>query len=376
MAPKKKTKPKKVSRSVRHLTSFAANSECATARHAIASGSDIDRIFRGTRYEVDFGQSPFAIARGHQFEEYIGPRNGYQPVVDLLNEHLSLDIEPSRVLDLRKRPESPKMSTEDFWAYRAKETTRHLEALLRDEDTGYDLIAGAVMETDILGETQWFEADAVAFRAGDVLRVVEMKSFPTVDGRCDPDKAGSAFDQAAAYIFVLREMAEKMGLDPTRISDEALLITPKNVGFTPTLHRHPVGGKLARSRVIFEELRDEIAATGPMARLPEIDSAGNAASSEDARVASFEIAADRLTTSYTPQCLGRCGAAKVCRARALANGDPMVAGQRMARELVGIVGFARAEDLAEGATPDALEAAAAEKLQVVHDLVAQARGPK
>ena len=365
-----KTTPKRVSRNIRHITSFAANAECATARHAIASGANMDRLFVKTTYEVDFGQSPFAIARGKLFEDYIGPRNNYLPVVELLKETLGITIDPGRVLDLRKAPTMPE---QDKWAWRAAETRKHLEALLRDEKTDYDLIAGAVMETDILGETQWFEADAVAFRAGDVLRVVEMKSFPTVDGRCDPSKTGSAFDQAAAYIFVLRRMAEDLGLDPKRISDEALLITPTNVSFQPSMHRHVVGRKLYRSRVLFEELRVEIEQQGPMTALPELDEARDEARAEADRVAAFASVADLLTTTYTPQCLNRCGAAKVCRARALAAGDTIVAGPRVARDLVGVTGFDRAAALAAGATPDTEEEATAEKLRLVHDLVQEAR---
>ena len=364
------TPPKRPSHNVRRIASFAANSECATARHAISRGADIDRLFQGTRYEVDFGQSPFAIARGQLFEDYIGPRNNYLPVVELLNASLGIAIDPDKVLDLRK---TPKMPQQDKWAWRAAETRRHLEALLRDEDTDYDLIAGAVMETDILGETQWFEADAVAFRARDVLRVVEMKSFPTVDGRCDPSKTGSAFDQAAAYIFVLRRMAEDLGLDPKRISDEALLITPTNVSFQPSMHRHLVGRKLDRSRVLFDELRAEIAQQGPMTAVPGLDEARDEARPEDDRLAAFASVADLLTTTYTPQCLSRCGAAKACRARALAAGDTIVAGPRVARDLVGVTGFDRASALAAGAAPNPDEEATAEKLRLVHDLVGEAR---
>ena len=49
----------------------------------------------------------------------------------------------------------------------------------------------------------YLETNALALRFGGPIRVGEIKSFPVVDGRVDPDKLGVAADQSAVYVLAV-----------------------------------------------------------------------------------------------------------------------------------------------------------------------------
>src|SRR5262245_34993366 len=53
---------------VRTLAAYAARSSCRLATLGFFAGVDFDRLLGGTAYEMPFGLSPFAIARGLKFE--------------------------------------------------------------------------------------------------------------------------------------------------------------------------------------------------------------------------------------------------------------------------------------------------------------------
>src|SRR5215216_3358958 len=53
----------------REVAKYIATGRCPTRGLCLAAGVSTDRLLRGTRYEVPFGQSPFAIQRGRKVEE-------------------------------------------------------------------------------------------------------------------------------------------------------------------------------------------------------------------------------------------------------------------------------------------------------------------
>ena len=54
--------------SVRTLAAYAQHTDCNLATLGFAAGVDFDRLLKDTPYQAPFGQSPFAFARGLQFE--------------------------------------------------------------------------------------------------------------------------------------------------------------------------------------------------------------------------------------------------------------------------------------------------------------------
>jgi hypothetical protein len=60
--------------------------------------------------------------------------------------------------------------------------------MLRDDPAAYNLIDGGVLTTSVGGVRAYFEADALAAGAHGPVRIGEVKSFPVVDDRGDPEK--------------------------------------------------------------------------------------------------------------------------------------------------------------------------------------------
>src|SRR3954454_20934478 len=81
---------KRVRPSVSRLAKFANVHRCETAAVAFAAGVDADRAVAGTRAELPFGQSPFAIGRGNAFEALLR-RDDYALLRQVLTEGFGVD---------------------------------------------------------------------------------------------------------------------------------------------------------------------------------------------------------------------------------------------------------------------------------------------
>jgi hypothetical protein len=226
---------------VRVLAAFAEHADCNLASRGFALGVDFDQLLAGTDFAVPVGQSPFAFARGTRFEQSLR-EGGYGPLLDLLRRQMGFAVVDARVINLREGYPPSRYGMR----LRAQATRRHIDAMLRDDPRAPNLIDGAVFETSLSGVRAYFEADAVAARSRGPIRVGEVKSFPVVDDRADPEKLGTALDQASHYIVLARQVAADLGHDPAAILAEAMLITPRNVGLQPTLSIKDVAGRVRR----------------------------------------------------------------------------------------------------------------------------------
>jgi hypothetical protein len=340
---------------VRVLAAYAQNTDCALAGLAFAARVNLDRLLRGTRFQAPFGQSPFAFQRGHAFEERLRA-NGYEATLDLLRAELKDPLAPPLTENLRgKHP-----ATRAGMLLRQRDTRALLELILKGDPAAPHLIDGAGLRGSVGGLDAFFEADALAARAGGQIRVAEVKSFPKVDERVDADKLGAALDQVAIYILLTREEVARLGADPLRwVSDVALLITPRNVGMQPTLSVKEVAPRVARAEKLLAgvpRVKDVIAS------IPSGLSFGPAADAkaeEPRRLAALHVLADQVGTAYKPGCLSTCGNARFCRERSFCSGAPDRLGPAAARVLPGILSLDRAEELARGASPAGPEAPAA-----------------
>jgi hypothetical protein len=221
--------------SVRVLAAYAQHTTCGLATLGFAAGVDFDKLLTKTPFEADFGQSPFALQRGRAFEEMLR-RNDYAATIDVLRGLLPIPATGARTVNLREGfPAGP-----DRMPLRARTTLAELERIIRRDPGAPHLLDGAVLAAPVGGQQAYFEADALAACSEWTIHAAEVKSFPKVDDRVDPDKLGAALDQVAFYILLARAAVLGLGGDPERfVSDRALLITPKNVGMTRTsLYRH------------------------------------------------------------------------------------------------------------------------------------------
>jgi hypothetical protein len=316
---------------VRVLAAHSQHTDCKLAALGFAAGVDFDRLLAGTRLQAPFGQSPFALGRGLSFEKRLRD-NDYAATFDLLRSLRGFPRTGGRWVNLRQGYKGP-----DRMRLRGQDTEALLGRIIRGDPQALHLIDGAVLTARIGGVQAYFEADALAALTGQEIRVAEVKSFPKVDERVDPDKLGAALDQVAIYIFLLRAVVPRLGGDPERhVSDRALLITPRNVSMTPTLSEQRVTARVGRAGKLLDSIprAADVAASVPasLSFVPVADKSAN----EARRLDALHDLADRVGTCYTPNCLSTCGNARFCRERAIRDGSPSVAGRAALRLLPGI----------------------------------------
>ena len=342
---------------VRVLASYAGHADCRLATLGFAAGVDFDRLLARTTYEAPFGQSPFAFSRGVAFERLIAER-GYAATLDLLRMKLGFTIGDARIIDLRRA--YPK--NKDGMRLRASQTRILVRQLVNSHAAAPNLIDGAVLQTSIGGIPARFEADALAARFGGPIHVGEVKSFPVVDGRADPDKLGAALDQIAIYILLTKRLVTEVGGDAGLVSPIGLLITPLNVGLKPTLSKKDVSRNITRMERLLASVPDVRSITEALPSAVNFGTVADRTADATRRIDALHDLADRVGTAYTPTCLSTCGNALFCRERAFGAGAPCLTGPHAVRLLPGVRSLQRAAELTDGAPPSADEAPVASHL--------------
>lgn len=340
---------------VRRLASFAAVHSCPTATVAFAAGVDTNRVLAGTRAEMPFGQSPFAIGRGVAFENLLR-QHGHAELRRVLGEGLDIDFSLAAIENLREgyAPNHTGL------AIRASVTRNRMTEIVTAPPEPV-VLDGAVLRADIGGLPAFFEADEMAIGVNGRILVGENKSWPVVDGRpTDEDALGAALDQAATYVLLGRRTLDDAGVDADHVSDDVVLVTPRNTGLTAVLHRQNVEGRVRRVERLLNAVPD--VATIAFGVPDSVTFAGIADQSrpEDARLEAFADVTDELGRVYEPgACITSCGFAWACRECAFGAADPAVVGGAVARALPGVVRLDRVGELGRGAPPSAIEAPAA-----------------
>ncbi len=340
---------------VRRLAAFANVHSCPTAAVAFAARIDTNKVLAGTSLEMPFGQSPFAIGRGVAFEALLR-RHGHAELRRVLSEGLDTDFSLAAIENLRE-------------GYQPNRTGLHMRATvtqtrmaeIADGPAEPVILDGAVLQADIGGLQAFFEADEMAIGVGGQIIVGENKSWPVVDGKpTDDDALGAALDQAATYVLLGRQTLQQEGVDPSKMSDSVVLVTPRNTGLAPSLHRQDVSSRVRRIKRLLNAVPDvqETAAETP--HEVTFDEVADKTRHESLRLASFRHITDVLGTVYEPaNCLTSCGFAWACRQRLFADGDPAVVGGAVARALPGIASLGRVAELSQGAPASNAEAPAA-----------------
>lgn len=360
---------KRVSPSVRVLAAYARHTDCPLATLGFAAGVDFDRLLAGTALASPFGQSPFAINRGLAFERRLRA-DGHALALQLLRDPLGLPAD-AKAVDLRGGfPAGPARMPA-----RAAATADRLRAALAGDPAAPRLLDGAVLPAAVGGLPAHFEADLLAAPPAAPLRVGEVKSFPRVDGRVDADQLGAALDQAAVYVHLARGAVDRLGGKPERVDDRAFVVTPHNVGLTPVVSEVNVAGRVRRVERVLAAVpaAADVAAAAPpgLTFAPVADRHAD----ERSRLDALDAVADQIGTAYSPGCLGTCGNARFCRARAVAAQSPCALGPAAGRLLPGVLTLGRAAALTRGAAPAPAEAPAAELLARAGRLIDAALPP-
>jgi hypothetical protein len=333
---------------VRTLATHAQLSKCGLASLTYGLGVNGDLLLDGLKtsaLQMPFGQSPFAMARGRMFENYLVRDEG-QVLVAALERDMGFSLPSPRIVDLRKN--HPRNSR--GLQIRADKTKRLLVDIVQQRQGAPHLIVGAVFEATIAGIPSFLEADAVAARDSGTPQVYagEIKSFPKVDGRIDSHLLGKATDQAAVYQLLLQTTVEAMGGDPSVVSPTAMIITPVNTGFQPSVSSLDITSRVQRTRELLKVVPtlDVLASKIPAGASYETVASKDKPDSQ--RIDTLAVIADAAGTHFCSSCMAACPLFRFCRSRAHSAGELTVLGDTASRLLPGIGTMADVRRLAAG----------------------------
>lgn len=325
------------------LAALTANPECD--RRALLDAAGVDKDALAARLNLPRPLRPSAIALDHAaaFERRVTAQAGAE-LVRLLRETLGLTL--------------PEVSYEDVNAVggRAPSTLAlryaHTRSLIlgaaRDTARARTLLDHPVLRLTVAGYPAYLEPDIVAFQHHETFHIVEIKSFPVIDGQADPAKVAVALTQAAAYVLALRELLAEDGHPPERVSNHVVLVNPRDLSHRPTatltdaaqkiktLSRHL--GRLRR----LPDLLDQLPPNTTFDLVPDREAKATRPR-EDLTAA---LSAPRA--HYSPGCLYHCELASYCRNEARHQGRTEVLGTAVRDDIAGIDNIALALALTDG----------------------------
>lgn len=304
----------------RALAALAANPGCRRRALLDAAGIDKGAVAQVLGAPAPFGQSQFAFARGHAFEARVKAE------------------ECAELLRLLGAPEDSGALLPDLSAAGPEgRTARTRLALAEATSAGcWTLLDHPLLALDVAGSTAYLEPDAVAIAPDGSWTVVEVKSFPILDGGADSVKVGAAARQAAVYVLALERLAGLLeeAKDPVRVSHDVLLVCPKDFSNLPTAQFVDVRKQLSVTRRQLTRLTriEEIAAELPDGTTFDLRW------SEDGRTptrpaAELAAAVEAVPAAYSPECLAACELSFHCRDRSRACGSVESLGRGLRGEL-------------------------------------------
>ncbi len=324
----------------RALAALASNPGCR--RRAVLDAAGVDKAALADRLgsPAPFGQSPFAIARGLRFESRV-KSNGCAELLELLRGQLTLappysaaEDCPVRLAELVTDPKLP--------AQRVA-STRAALALAADSPGVWTLLDHPLLRLEVAGSAVLLEPDVVAVRPDGRWTVVEIKSFPILDGSADPAKVGAAARQIAVYVLALRATAaelagEKPSDDPYdpyatpeglagAPTDTALLVCPKDFSNRAAAATVDVRKPMAVTRRQLDRLTrvEQLLDTLPTGTSFDLDPVRDGDT--------LDRAVGLLDAVYAPDCLASCELAFHCRQEARCAGAVEALGRGVRGEL-------------------------------------------
>jgi len=350
----------------RTIAALTSNPGCARRSVLDAAAVDKQALSEHLGHPAPFGMSTFAIARGNSFEGYV-KAHGCAELLRLLREHLGLPL--------------PEVSYDDLNTVGGRETleARHLRTrqllarAVRSGDDAGTLFDHPLLRMTIGGRPVYLEPDLVAFRMHGRFHIVEVKSFPVIDGRADADKVAAAATQSAAYVLALRELVTEFGADPGIVSHDVFLVCPENFTNRPTAALLDVRKQVTVVRRQLVRLADIDRLVAELPAGLTLDLRPDATGVATRPVEELRTALDSIDARYAPECLDTCELARHCRAGA--GGQAAALGRSVQEDLGGVDTIGTAIGLADGSrAPGEHEAEAAQVLQLAERLRREALG--
>ncbi len=316
----------------RALAALAANPGCR--RRALLDGAGIDKSVLATALgsPSGFGQSQFAFVRGNAFEARVKADGGAE-LLRLVYERVGGG--PEAVPGAVATPDLAAVGPEG----RAARTALALKEA--SEAGGWALLDHPMLALDVAGSVAFLEPDAVVVHPDGHWTVIEIKSFPMIDGSADAAKVGAAARQAAVYALALERVAERVAEQAAgtpaaplatppppplpRVRHRVLLVCPKDFSNLPTASVVDVRKQLSVTRRQLARLT----------RIEDIAAALPPGTTFDPERPAEELTAavESVPAAYAPECLAACELAFHCRARAREEGAVTLLGRSVRGEL-------------------------------------------
>lgn len=280
-----------------------------------------------------FGQSQFAFMRGNAFEARVKADGGAE-LLRLVHERLDAQAEPPTA-----------GAVPDLTAVGPEGRTARTALALREATAagGWTLLDHPLLALDVAGSPAFLEPDAVVVHPDGRWTVVEIKSFPMLDGSADAAKVGAAARQAAVYVLALEQVAERLD-PPPEVRHTVLLVCPKDFSNLPTASAVDVRKQRSVTRRQLERLTriEDIADA-----LPE-----GTCFAPDLPAADLTAAVESVPATYAPECLSACELAFHCRDRSRAQGAVTSLGRSLRAELGGLTSVGDVLSAARGESGD------------------------
>jgi len=283
----------------RTIAALTGNPGCTRRAVLDSAGVDKPKLAERIGFPARFGQSRFAISRGNAFEAQVKADGGAE-LLRLVAERLGVPVPAAASwTDLGD-------GVADDTAARHR---RSAELLTGATPGGTDdtaaLFDHPLLGLDVAGHRVHLEPDLVAARLAGRYHVVEIKSFPVVDGQADPAKVSAAAIQAAVYVLALRELLASAGHDPELVSHDVVLVCPRDFANQPVASLVDVRKQLL---VLRRQLDRMARVDALLAAVPEEFTAD-----VTAEPAALLAALSKVEARYAPDCLAACELAYFCR---------------------------------------------------------------
>jgi hypothetical protein len=297
---------------------------------------------------VTFGQSPFAIARGEQFERSLFYNDAEKLIAELIKERV-LPEGSAGLIDLRIRINGgTRLNRLDD----ALKETRELIEKIADASrakrrTLPAVAAGATVRIPkgILLPEAILIIDAMAIRLDTdraELIVGEIKTYPDRGGHTDAHDLALARAQAGIYVHGLDLVVSELRLnDRIAVSRKGFLTLTRSGSNQPSVRAgEDLCYQAERAKRGFELLERAAAALGP--DLWAIDETDPPLALVDAIF--------HADTNYSEACISFCDLAPRCFELARRSGNPAILGENV-RRFLGSISLPRAVALLDGSKP-------------------------
>jgi hypothetical protein len=340
------------SHNARTIAALASNPGCGRRAVMDAAGVDKPRLAAYSGFPVPFGQSRFAITRGNAFEAQV-KASGAAELLRLLREHLRLPIPEASYDDLSEVGGNTSL---DVRHARTRNLLARAARANEDAAGGGDPVPGLdagtmfdhpLLRLEVGGRHAYLEPDLIAFQVRGRFHVVEIKSFPVIDGRADGEKVAAAAIQSAVYVLALRGALAELGVPPTAVSDETILVCPKDFANQPVAASLDVRKQLTVLRRQLSRIAriDDLLGVLP----PELTFDLDPDDRGIPRRAPADVAGAirQVEARYAPECLSTCEMCFFCRDEA--RGCTAALGRDVRDDLGGVEHTASVLRIAQGA---------------------------